>query len=114
MIESIILALIVGAVIGLVARLIMPGKQDITMVATVMIGALGGLIGSAVASQFGYHNANGGIAWIPLFIGVAAAIALIAIYESVMGRRAGILGRRRDAGMIGRRGRILGPRNRLL
>jgi uncharacterized membrane protein YeaQ/YmgE (transglycosylase-associated protein family) len=114
MIESIILALIVGAVIGLVARLIMPGKQDITMVATVIIGALGGLIGSAVASQFGYHNANGGIAWIPLFIGVAAAIALIAIYESVMGRRSGILGRRRDAGMIGRRGRILGRRNRLL
>jgi uncharacterized membrane protein YeaQ/YmgE (transglycosylase-associated protein family) len=114
MIESIILALIVGAVIGLVARLIMPGKQDITMVATVIIGALGGLIGSAVASQFGYHNANGGIAWIPLFIGVAAAIALIAIYESVMGRRTGILGRRRDAGIIGRRGRILGRRNRLL
>ena len=114
MIESIILALIVGAVIGLAARLIMPGKQDITVVATVIIGALGGLIGSAVASQFGYHNANGGIAWIPLFIGVAAAVALIAIYESVMGRRTGILGRRRDAGMIGRRGRILGRRNRLL
>ncbi|MGB9248948.1 MAG: GlsB/YeaQ/YmgE family stress response membrane protein [Mycobacterium sp.] len=114
MIESIILALIVGAVIGLVARLIMPGKQDITMVPTVLIGALGGVIGSAVATQFGYHNANGGIAWIPLFIGVAAAIALIAIYESVMGRRTGILGRRRDAGMIGRRGRSLGRRNRLL
>jgi hypothetical protein len=32
----------------------------------------------------------------------------------VMGRRTGILGRRRDAGMIGRRGRILGRRNRLL
>jgi uncharacterized membrane protein YeaQ/YmgE (transglycosylase-associated protein family) len=114
MIESIILALIVGAGIGLVARLIMPGKQDITMVPTVIIGALGGVIGSAVATQFGYHNANGGIAWIPLFIGVAAAIALIAIYESVMGRRTGILGRRRDAGIIGRRGRILGRRNRLL
>jgi uncharacterized membrane protein YeaQ/YmgE (transglycosylase-associated protein family) len=114
MIESIVLALIVGAAIGLAARLIMPGKQDITMVPTVIIGALGGVIGSAVADQFGYHNANGGIAWIPLLIGIAAAIALIAIYESVMGRRSGILGRRRDAGMIGRRGRILGRRNRLL
>ncbi len=114
MMESIVLALIVGAGIGLVARLIMPGKQDITMIPTVIIGALGGVIGSAVASQFGYHNANGGIAWIPLLIGVAAAIALIAIYESVMGRRGGILGRRRDAGMMGRRGRILGRRNRLL
>ena len=64
MIGSIILALIVGAIIGLVARLVMPGKQSIGMVATVLVGALGGLI--AVASQFGYHNANGGVAWIPL------------------------------------------------
>ena len=89
MIGSIILALIVGAIIGLVARLVMPGKQDIGMVATVLVGALGGLIGSAVASHFGYHNANGGVAWIPFFIGVAAAVVLIAIYESLIGRRGG-------------------------
>jgi uncharacterized membrane protein YeaQ/YmgE (transglycosylase-associated protein family) len=93
---AIILALIVGAVIGLVARLVMPGLQDIGVVVTVLIGALGGLIGSAVASHFGYHNANGGVAWIPFFIGVAAAVVLIAIYESVRGRRTrtSLLGRR--------------------
>ncbi len=89
MIGSIVLAIIVGAVIGLVARLVMPGKQNIGMIMTVIIGAVGGLIGSWVAGSFGYHNANGGIAWIPFFIGVAAAIVLIAIYETVMGRRSG-------------------------
>ena len=87
MIGSIILAIIVGAIIGVVARLVMPGKQNIGMIMTVVIGAVGGLIGSAVASQFGYHNANGGIAWIPFLIGVGAAVILIAIYESLMGRR---------------------------
>ncbi|MBW0013573.1 GlsB/YeaQ/YmgE family stress response membrane protein [Mycobacterium sp.] len=87
MVGSIILAIIVGAVIGVVARLVMPGKQNIGMIMTVVLGAVGGLIGSAVAAQFGYHNANGGIAWIPFFIGVAAAIVLIAIYEAVTGRR---------------------------
>ncbi len=96
MIGSVILALIVGAVIGLVARLVLPGKQNIGMVVTVLIGAVGGLIGSAVASHFGYHNANGGVAWIPFLIGVAAAVVLIAIYEYVMGRRTrtGLMGRR--------------------
>jgi uncharacterized membrane protein YeaQ/YmgE (transglycosylase-associated protein family) len=89
MIGSIILAIIVGAIIGLVARLVMPGKQNVGMVMTIVLGAVGGLIGSAVASQFGYHNANGGIAWIPFFIGVGAAIVLIAIYEAVTGRRTG-------------------------
>ncbi|ORW92318.1 transglycosylase [Mycobacterium sp. IEC1808] len=87
MIGSIILAIIVGAVIGLVARLVMPGKQNIGMIMTVVLGAIGGLIGSAVAAQFGYHNANGGIAWIPFFVGVAAAVVLIAIWEAVTGRR---------------------------
>lgn len=89
MVGSIILAIIVGAVIGVVARLVMPGKQNVGMIMTVVIGAVGGLIGSAVASQFGYHNANGGIAWVPFFIGVGAAIVLIALYEAVTGRRTG-------------------------
>jgi uncharacterized membrane protein YeaQ/YmgE (transglycosylase-associated protein family) len=87
MIGSIILAIIVGAIIGVVARLVMPGKQNIGMIMTVVLGAVGGLIGSAVAGQFGYHNANGGVAWIPFFIGVGAAVILIAIYESLTGRR---------------------------
>jgi uncharacterized membrane protein YeaQ/YmgE (transglycosylase-associated protein family) len=86
MIGSIILAIIVGAIIGVVARLIMPGRQRIGMIMTVLIGAVGGLIGSAVASAFGYHNANGGVAWIPFFIGVVVAVILIAIYEAVTRR----------------------------
>ncbi|MCV7379013.1 transglycosylase [Mycobacterium alsense] len=89
MIGSIILAIIVGAIIGVVARLVMPGKQSIGMIMTVLLGAVGGLIGSVVAGQFGYHNANGGIAWIPFFIGVVVAVVLIAIYEAVTGRRSG-------------------------
>ena len=87
MIGSIVLAIVVGALIGLVARLVMPGKQDIGMIMTVALGALGGLIGSWVASYFGYHNANGGVAWIPFFIGIGAAVILITLWEAVMGRR---------------------------
>ncbi len=87
MIGSVVLAIIVGAVIGVVARLVMPGKQSIGMIMTVLLGALGGLVGSVVASYFGYHNSNGGIAWIPFFIGVGAAVLLIALYEMATGRR---------------------------
>ena len=89
MIGSIVLAIIVGAVIGLVARLVMHGKQNVGMIMTVVLGALGGLIGSWITSQFGYHNANGGIAWIPFFVGVGVAVVLIAIWETVSGRRTG-------------------------
>jgi uncharacterized membrane protein YeaQ/YmgE (transglycosylase-associated protein family) len=89
MIGSIVLAIIVGAVIGLVARLVMPGKQNIGMIMTIVLGALGGLIGSWITSKFGYQNANGGIAWIPFFVGVGVAVVLIAIWETVSGRRTG-------------------------
>ncbi len=89
MIGSIVLAIVVGAIIGLVARLVMPGKQNIGMIMTIVLGALGGLIGSWLASKFGYHNANGGIAWIPFFVGVGVAVVLIAIWETVSGRRTG-------------------------
>jgi uncharacterized membrane protein YeaQ/YmgE (transglycosylase-associated protein family) len=96
MIGSIVLAIVVGALIGLVARLVMPGKQDIGIIMTVVLGAVGGLIGSWVASEFGYHNANGGIAWIPFFIGVGVAVVIIAIWETVRvrhTRRTGLLRR---------------------
>ena len=84
---SIVLAIIGGAIIGVVARLIMPGKQKIGMIMTVLLGAVGGLIGSAVANQLGYHNANHGIPWIPFFIGIVVAVIFIAIYQALTGRR---------------------------
>lgn len=87
MIGTILLALIVGAIIGVVARLVMPGKQNVGMFMTVLLGAAGGLLGSAISSHFGYVNANGGIAWIPFFIGVGLAAVFIAAYEALTGRR---------------------------
>ncbi|MDP7706863.1 MULTISPECIES: GlsB/YeaQ/YmgE family stress response membrane protein [unclassified Mycobacterium] len=87
MVGTIVLALVVGAIIGVVARVVMPGKQNVGMIMTVLLGAAGGLLGSAIASHFGYANANGGIAWIPFFIGVGLAVLFIAAYEAVTGRR---------------------------
>jgi len=84
----IIAAIIGGFIIGLLARLIMPGKQNIGLIMTTVLGVVGGLIGSWVAGLFKYSNANGGFEWIPFFIGIVAAIALIAIYLAITGRGA--------------------------
>lgn len=87
MIGTIVMALVVGAIIGFVARLVMPGKQNVGLLMTVLLGAAGGLLGSSVAGRFGYANANGGVAWVPFFIGVGLAIVFIAVYEAMTGRR---------------------------
>ena len=86
MIETIISAIVVGAIIGALARLIMPGSQSIGIIMTIVLGALGGLAGSGIASLFGYKNASGGFAWIPFLIGIVCAIVFIAIYIGVTGR----------------------------
>ncbi len=87
MIGTILSALIVGLIVGALARLIMPGKQNIGIIMTIILGALGSFIGSWLTYQFGYHNANGGWEVIPFLVGIIVAIVLIAIYVGITGRR---------------------------
>lgn len=87
MIGTIISAIIAGAVIGALARLVMPGRQSIGMVMTILLGIVGSFLGSWITAQFGYHNANGGFAILPFIVGVIVAVVLIGIYVAVTGRR---------------------------
>ena len=87
MIGTIISAIIAGAIIGALARLVMPGRQSIGMVATILLGMVGSFLGSWITAQFGYHNANGGFAILPFIIGVAVAAVLIGICVAISGRR---------------------------
>lgn len=87
MIGTIIGAVVVGAIIGALARLVMPGRQGIGMLMTVLLGIVGSFLGSWITAQFGYHNANGGFAFLPFIVGVVVAALLIALYIAVAGRR---------------------------
>ena len=86
MIGTIISAIIVGLIIGALARLVMPGQQNIGIIMTIVLGILGSLIGSWLTYQFGYSNANGGWEVIPFIVGIVVAIVLIAAYLSLRGR----------------------------
>jgi uncharacterized membrane protein YeaQ/YmgE (transglycosylase-associated protein family) len=87
MIGTILSALIVGLIVGALARLIMPGKQSIGVIMTIVLGALGSFIGSWLTYQLGYQNSNGGWQIIPFLVGIIVAIILIAIYIGITGRR---------------------------
>ena len=87
MIGTILSAIVVGAIVGALARLIMPGRQGIGVIMTIVLGILGSLIGSWVTYQVGYSNSNGGWAVIPFLVGVVVAIVLIALYVGITGRR---------------------------
>lgn len=87
MIGTIVSAIIVGAIIGALARLVLPGRQGIGMAITILLGIIGSFLGSWLTVQFGYHNANGGFAIMPFLVGVVVAALLIGVYVAIMGRR---------------------------
>lgn len=83
---SIIGMIITGAIIGGLARLIMRGEQNVSVLWTVVLGAVGALVGSAVAGFFGVAQTTG-IDWIRWTLSIVAAIIAISIYLSVTGRK---------------------------
>jgi uncharacterized membrane protein YeaQ/YmgE (transglycosylase-associated protein family) len=90
MIGTIFSALVVGLIVGALARLIMPGKQNIGLIMTIALGAVGAFLGSWLTYNLGYTNSNGGWAVIPFLVGIITAVVLIAIYLGVTGRRSQI------------------------
>ena len=87
MLGTIIGAIVVGLIVGVLARLVMPGKQNIGVIMTVIHGAIGAFLGTWVSYKLGYSNQNGGFKIIPFLVGIIFAILLIAGYLGITGRR---------------------------
>ncbi|MFD8599656.1 GlsB/YeaQ/YmgE family stress response membrane protein [Kitasatospora sp. NPDC059646] len=83
---TILWAIIAGLVIGLLAKLVIPGRQPIPLWLTVLLGIVGGLIGNALAGAFGVAD-TGGIDWIRHFFQIGAAAVLILLITPLWARR---------------------------
>lgn len=81
MISTIIGALFAGIIIGPLARLVLPGKQDISLGMTILVGAVGALIGGLIAQGLGVDSTSG-IDWIKHAIQVAVGAGAIVAYLS--------------------------------
>jgi len=77
--------LIAGLIIGALARLIKPGKQNLGILATLGLGLVGSLIGGLIASSLGT-----GSIWelnkLGFVLAVIAAVLLIGVAEGVAGK----------------------------
>ncbi|MGJ6966161.1 GlsB/YeaQ/YmgE family stress response membrane protein [Streptosporangium sp. G11] len=72
-IASILGAIVIGAVIGAIGRLLLPGRQAIGWILTVVVGIVAALIGTAIAQVLGVATTDG-IDWIELVMQVGLAI----------------------------------------
>jgi len=83
-IEGIISAIIIGAVIGALGRLVVPGKQDIPIWLTIVIGVVAALVGTLIVGSF---RDTEGVDWIELLVQVALAAGAVALVAGTRGRR---------------------------
>jgi uncharacterized membrane protein YeaQ/YmgE (transglycosylase-associated protein family) len=73
--------ILIGLIIGALARLLLPGRQKIGIALTLLLGVLGALIGGVVASYLGTGNI-----WelnvVGFIVAVLASVALLAVGEA--------------------------------
>lgn len=85
-VTGLITALVIGLVIGVLGRLVAPGKQNIPIWLTLLIGVVAALIGTALAAAVGVA-VTPGIDWIELIIQVVLAAVGVSVVAGVYGRR---------------------------
>lgn len=78
--------LVFGLFVGAVARLIKPGKQNLSIVMTLVLGVVGSLIGGIVANALGTGDIME-LNWLGAIVAIIAAVLLIGIAEAMSGGR---------------------------
>lgn len=85
-VTGIFTAIIIGLIIGALGRLVVPGKQDIPIWLTMLIGVVAALLGTFLAAAVGVDDTPG-IDWIELALQVGLAAVGVAIIAGTRGRR---------------------------
>ncbi|NMM90563.1 hypothetical protein B2J88_40590 [Rhodococcus sp. SRB_17] len=76
-----------GAIIGILARLVLPGKQQYGMIVTIVLGVAGALIGYWVWGMISDEGDTDRIDVIRWIISIAAAAVLSLGYSAVTGKK---------------------------
>jgi uncharacterized membrane protein YeaQ/YmgE (transglycosylase-associated protein family) len=81
---SILWYILIGLVIGALARLVLPGKQNMGIIMTFLLGALGSFLAGQTGEWLGWWSFP---SWLGIIVAIAFAMLLISIYLAIKGRR---------------------------
>ena len=73
-----------GLVVGVIAKLLMPGRDPGGFIVTMLLGIAGALLGGFIGRAMGFYGESQGAGWIMSILG---AIVLLVLYRMVAGRR---------------------------
>ncbi|GFM18099.1 MULTISPECIES: GlsB/YeaQ/YmgE family stress response membrane protein [Mycobacteriaceae] len=85
-VTGIISAIFIGIVVGALGRLLLPGKQKIGILVTILVGIVSALIGTALAGAIGIPTATSGVDWLELLVQVIVAALGVGLVAALMGR----------------------------
>lgn len=75
--------LIIGLIVGAVAKLIMPGKDPGGIIVTILLGIAGAFLAGFLGRAMGWYGEGDAVGFIASVIG---AIILLIIYRMIAGR----------------------------
>ena len=78
--------IVAGLIIGALARLIRPGRQHLSLLATLLLGLAGSVIGGLVANALGTGDIFE-LNVLGFIVAVIAAVLLVGVFEGVAARR---------------------------
>lgn len=73
-----------GLVVGVIAKLLMPGRDPGGFFVTIVLGIVGALLAGFLGRAIGWYDTNQGAGYIASILG---AIVLLLIYRMVVGRK---------------------------
>ncbi len=85
-VTGIITALVVGLILGLLGKFFAPGRQNIPLWLTIIVGIVAAFIGTAIARGLGYADTNG-FDWLELITQIVVAALGVSLTANLYGRR---------------------------
>jgi uncharacterized membrane protein YeaQ/YmgE (transglycosylase-associated protein family) len=76
--------LLIGIVVGVLARLIHPGKENMGWIMTIILGALGAFIAGSIGQWLHWYTFP---SWIGFVVAIVVAVILVAIYARIKGKK---------------------------
>ena len=80
-----VVTIIVGFIVGLVARAVMPGDQKLGIILTTVLGIVGALVAGYLGQALGWYQAGEAVGFIASVVG---AILVLWIFQLVKGKSA--------------------------
>jgi uncharacterized membrane protein YeaQ/YmgE (transglycosylase-associated protein family) len=75
---GLLMTIIIGFIVGVIAKFIMPGKENMGFILTTVLGIAGSLVATYAGQVIGWYQAGEGAGWIGSIVG---AFLLLWIYN---------------------------------